>query len=84
MKVFFKTNIDAYKSNWFPENLQLVPHIGEFVRVKNCYINHLQSQKLPTRLEVKNVEYTEDYVICDLWYNSTDKQIADISGAKTL
>lgn len=84
MKVIFKTNIDAYKSSWFPENLQFVPRIGEFVKVKNSYVNHLQSQKLPSRLEVKNVEYTEDYVVCDLWYNSTDKQLADMSGAKTL
>lgn len=84
MKVVFKTNIDAYKNTCFPTYLTMPPRTGEKVRVIRDFENHFNSQKLPLQLEVVNVTWTSDSVICELWYNATDKKMADLAGAKTL
>jgi hypothetical protein len=84
MKIVFSTNLDAYKVSWFPDDLPFVPRIGEKVAVIESVLYHLKSQKLPTRLEVVDVTYTEQFVAVELWYNKTDKELADIAGAKTL
>lgn len=85
MKVIFHTNIDAYNGkNCFPENLEMPPRIGEFVRVNVEFIDHFQNQKLPARLEVKSVTWMDYAVSCELWYNETDKKLADAAGARTL
>lgn len=84
MKIIFKTNIDAYKREWFPDNFKFVPREGEFVRVKDTMVNHLRSIKLPTRLKVVGIEYAECFVSVELWYDKVDKELAELAGAKTL
>jgi hypothetical protein len=82
MRVYFKTNVDHYKTNCFPENLTFLPRKGEKVFVNKVFAEYFASKKLPLRLEVVDVYHTEDGVICELWYNETDKQIAEKNGAK--
>lgn len=84
MKVIFTTNIDAYKTNCFPDNLPMPPRVGELVGVVDVFIKHFQDQKLPTTLEVTRVVWKEYVVVCELWYNKTQKELADAAGAKTL
>jgi hypothetical protein len=84
MKIVFQTNIDNYKTNCFPENLTSAPRMGEKVMVVKAFISYFRDKKLPTRLEVVDVTHTEECVICELWYNKTDKEIADRCGAKTI
>lgn len=80
MKIICKTNIDNYKTiqSCFPENLQFVPRIGENVMVKESYIKHFESKRLPTKLIVVGVTYKEDYVIIDLHYSKTDIEMAKV------
>jgi len=84
MRVVFVTNIDAYKTNCFPANLPMPPRVGELVSVVDVFIKHFQDQKLPTTLEVVRVTWKEYCVVCELWYNKTQKELADAAGAKTL
>lgn len=81
MKIFFNTNLDHYKTNCFPENLQFVPRVGEKVMVTNVFFEWFKNKQLPIRLEVVNVTHTEQGVICELWYNESDLKIAKQAGA---
>lgn len=81
MKVYFRTNLDKYNGSMFPElSSHEVPRKGDFIELKDIYIRHFQSQKLPTRLEVVSVTWKEDYVECELWYNKTDVELYKMSG----
>ena len=84
MRIIFKTNLDNYQTNCFPDNLPFVPRIGEKVSVTNVFIQYFRDKKLPTRLEVVDVTYTDQFVTCELWYNDTDKRLSESMGAKTL
>lgn len=85
MKVAFTTNIDAYsKKDCFPSTFETVPRKGEMVQVKSTFISYYRNQKLPVRLEVTQVTWLENMVVCELWYNKTDKELADLAGARTL
>jgi len=83
MKIVFRTNIDAYKRNCFPEDFTTPPRTGDFVYIVEVFVSHYQTQKLPIRLEVASVHWTEKSVICELWYNENDRKIAEMKGAKT-
>lgn len=76
MSIKFHTNLDKYKTNCWPENLTFVPHKGEFVNVVRVFEQYYRDKKLPTRLEVVSVTYTELGVVCELWYNKQDVEIA--------
>jgi hypothetical protein len=80
MKVVFKTNLDAYQMNCFPDNLTFPPRIGETVLVNECFGEYFKNKKLPLRLEVVNVTWCDAGVVCELWYNKTDVVSARISG----
>ena len=82
MKVRFKTNLDHYKTNCFPENLTIPPRVGEKVLVNQVFGQYYAAKKLPLRLEVVEVTWCEDGVICELWYNDTDRKLAEASGAE--
>ena len=84
MRVLFKTNIDNYQTNCFPENLPFVPRIGEKVMVTNVFVQWFKNKKLPIRLEVFDVIYSDQGVVCELWYNKTDLKIAKQAGANVL
>jgi hypothetical protein len=94
MKVVFTTNIDAYnEKRCVPEHFETVPRKGDFIEVKPDFISYYREQKLPIRLEIVSVtiivfsffhSYPETIVICELWYNKLDKELADFAGAKTL
>lgn len=85
MKIIFKTNIDEYdRLDVFPRNFDLVPRKGEKVMVKEEVASYYRNKRLPTRLEVVDVTYTISEVICELWYNELDAQIAKQNGAKLL
>lgn len=75
MKVIFKTNLDKYKCNCFPTNLEIPPRIGEQVKLAEVFVDFYQRSNLPITLEVVDVTWTEEGVICDLWYRAQDIQI---------
>ncbi len=80
MKVVFKTNIDNYKTNCFPSNLEIPPRIGETVLVSEVFVDYYSKQKLPIRLQVVDVTWTEKGVICELHYKEIDVKAASLSG----
>lgn len=80
MKVVFKTNIDKYKTNCFPTNLEMPPRIGETVLVSEVFVEYYSKQKLPICLEVVDVIWTEKGVICELHYKEMDIKAARFSG----
>jgi len=80
MKIIFNTNLDQYSGFHFPEKLTSVPRKGEKVYVQEKYKIIFQKQRLPIRLEVVDVGYFEDYVVCELWYNETDANIKKSNG----
>ena len=80
MKVTFFTNIDHYKTNCFPENITIPPRIGETVLVKVVFAMYYSQIKLPTRLEIIDVIWTDQGVICELWYKKIDIKAAKVSG----
>lgn len=90
MKVVFRTNIDAYqRSGLWPLNLTQVPRKGDMVQIKPDYIAHFRGLKLPIKLEVTTVTWREPYegedmAEVELWYNSTDLEIAKVAGANPL
>ena len=86
-KVRFTTNIDIYNERGkevFPQKLTEVPRKGDLVSVTKKFHNYFRDLKLPAQLEVTRVTWDEEGAICDLWYNKTHKEIADLAGAKTL
>lgn len=97
--VVFRTNIDAYnEKHCFPTHFSEVPRKGDFVEVLSDFHSYFRMKKLPIRLEVVSVNWREQEPVdresnfsrsttiatCELWYNVTDKQLAEMSGAKTL
>ncbi len=82
MRVIFKTNIDAYKTNCFPENFTIPPRIGEKVYVAEVFKSYYEQKNLPGRLEVVDVSWFDYGVICELGYNETDKKAYTQSGHK--
>ena len=81
MKVIFRTNIDNYKKNCFPSYLTILPRIGESVRVTKDFETYFSNKGLPNTLEVVDVTYTENEVVCDLWYRKIDIVSSKLSGA---
>lgn len=82
MKVIFRTNLDNYNYQLpFPNShFYQVPRIGDSVEVKKDLKEFFQNRKLPTSLRVVDVLWTEDAVICELWYKQIDVEAAKISG----
>lgn len=76
MTVKFRTNLDAYQTNCFPENLTIPPRIGEKVSVTEGFGSYFTNRKLPTKLEVVDVTWTDKGVVCELWYSEIDVKIA--------
>lgn len=79
MKVIFRTNLDNYQTNCFPENIDIPPRKGELVEVAQVFIKYFRDKKLPIELEVVNVTWTENCVICELWYRDFDIKHAKIN-----
>ncbi len=84
MKVIFKTNVDHYRTNCFPTNIEIPPRIGETVLVTEVFSDYYGKQKLPLRMEVVDVIWTDKGVICELWYKKNDVEAAKLSGVKLL
>lgn len=84
MKVIFKTNVDHYKTNCWPTNIDIPPRKGDTVMVVEAFDKHYQSKRLPTEMEVVNVTWTEKAVLCELWYKAIDVRLAELSGVKLL
>ena len=84
MKVIFKTNIDHYKTNCFPINLKIPPRIGEKILVTEVFVDYYSKQKLPLTLDVVDVIWTDKGVLCELWYNQQDIELAKNLGVKLL
>jgi hypothetical protein len=84
MKIRFKTNIDHYQTNCFPENLTIPPRIGETVLVTQVFEDYYSKRRLPIRLEVVDVIWTDKGVVCELWYKKNDVEAAKLSGVKLL
>ena len=80
MKVAFKTNLDNYKINCFPENLIYPPRKGDKVLVSEVFAKYYADKKLPLSLEVVDVFWTDVGVVCELWYSQNDIKSAKLSG----
>ena len=80
MKVVFKTNLDNYQTNCFPENLTYPPRKGDKVLVSEVFVKYYADKKLPLSLEVVGVIWTEVGVVCELWYSQNDLKSAKLSG----
>lgn len=80
MKVIFRTNIDNYQTNCFPENLTIPPRIGESVMVTEVFGSYFSNKKLPTKLEVVDVVHTNKGILCELSYRKIDIETAKVSG----
>jgi len=80
MEIRFKTNLDAYQTNCFPENLTEVPRKGENILVNSIFIDYFKKKKLPVILEVYNVTWCEDGVVCELSYRKIDLENARLNG----
>lgn len=80
MIVKFRTNLDRYQTNCFPDNLTMPPRINEKVMVTEVFISYFENQKLPIRLQVVDVTWTDKGVICELWYTENDLKAMKLSG----
>jgi len=80
MKVMFGTKIKEYKTNCFPNDLEIPPRIGETVLVSKVFFDYFSIQNLPMELEVVDVIWTEECVICELYYKK--KYIESVNNAK--
>lgn len=83
MQIIFKTNIDAYNSNdfcLFSDQNSRIPIIGEKINVMSP--DRFKAKKLPTRLEVKDVNWYSDKVEIELHYNETDLKLCSAAGGK--
>jgi hypothetical protein len=80
MKVVFRTNVDHYKTNCWPENLTIPPRIGEHVLVTEVFEQYYIGKRLPTKMKVHDVLWTNKGVICELVYRDIDIEKAKISG----
>lgn len=80
MRVVFKTNIDHYKTNCFPENITIPPRKGETVLVVEAFGDYYAKKRLPLKLEVVDVIWTDKGIICELWYKENDIKAAKLSG----
>jgi hypothetical protein len=79
MKIIFKTNLDMYQTNCFPNNLEIPPRIGDTVLITEPFLDYYAKQKLPLRMEVVDVLWSEKGVICELWYKKIDVEAAKLS-----
>lgn len=79
MKIIFTTNLDNYKTNCFPDNLTLVPRIGDSILVREVFIEYFRNKKLPTQLVVTNVIWSDKGVLCELWYKEIDVEFAKLN-----
>jgi hypothetical protein len=84
MRIIFKTNVDHYQTNCWPINLEIPPRIGDTVLVTEVFLDYYGKQRLPQRMEVVDVIWTEKGVICELWYKKNDVEAAKLSGVKLL
>jgi len=81
MKITVHTNIDRYKKySVFPEYLSQVPRIGDTILVTEIFKKYFIDQKLPLRLEVVDVIWSEHGVTCELYYKKIDIDIAKQNG----
>ena len=80
MTIKFKTNIDHYKKNCFPENLTQVPRKGDMVMVNQVLGEYFSKKGLPLALEVVQVNWCELGVIVELHYSEHHIKMAQISG----
>ena len=80
----FTTNLDAYGPSMFPENLQYLPHVGDFIEVKKQCYSLCESKKIPRRLEVVRITHREEFVVVELWYNKTDLALFKEGGSQNL
>jgi hypothetical protein len=80
MNITFKTLVDKYKTNCWPTNIDMPPRIGETVMVTDVFFDFYSIQKLPTKMKVVDVIYTDKGVICELFYSDFDLAKSKISG----
>lgn len=74
MKVIFQTSLKYYQSYWFPKNLSIPPRTGDWIKCTNAFISECKSLQIPDILQVTNVIWTSDGVICELWYRDIDRR----------
>ncbi len=80
MKIIFKTNVDKYQTNCWPQNLEMPPRIGESVMVTEVFVDYYQKQGLPVRMHVVDVTWTDKGVVCELCYKLIDIEQAKAQG----
>lgn len=78
MTIQFKTNLDWYRGLSWPV-LSEPPHKGELVHVFPASEGFCEAHNIPKILEVVEIVYYFDRVVCELWYRKMDTEYADSS-----
>ena len=84
MNIYFKTNLDRYKTNCFPTNLTQVPRVGDKILVERVFIKFYENLGLPIFLEVVDVYWSSEGVICELWFSKNSMNLAEAKGVNLL
>lgn len=86
VKIVFHTNVDDYGIVCWPKYTNIIPRIGETVYVDDQMKDYYRNKKLPIRMEVVDISYSEkkdslytgytnEYytlVEVELWYKDVD------------
>lgn len=67
-------NLDRYSSLDFPQNLQSVPRVGEYVEVTERAKSKFD-YPYPNNLQVCQVVHKEMYVEVHVWYSKTQHEL---------
>ena len=82
MKIVFRTNSSFYQTNCWPTNIDVPPRIGDTVLVVEIFVEYFIQNRLPARMEVVDVMWTEKGVICELWYKKSDIKDFELNNIK--
>ena len=82
-RIRFATNLDDYSASDFPSTFHTIPNRGDYVEVRQDMKKHIESCKLPTRLEVFSVTHKHHkeqgseftYTVVELWYAPNDYKL---------
>ena len=58
-KIVFHTNVDEYQRNCWPAHMEVIPRKGETIYVNDEMKDYYRGKKLPIRMEVVDVCYSE-------------------------
>jgi len=79
MKIKIVTNLDKYQTNCFPDNLQYVPRVGEYIMIDDVFNEYYHKQCLPTTLKVVSVTHSNKLVLVEVNYSDIQIKSAKLN-----